>query len=170
MEPWKSRLSPMNTFASMLATTLLAFPAAAADPPRVEELAWLAGCWAPVNHEEGSIEQWTRPAGGIMLGVARTVRNGKAVGHEFVLIRETSEESLEYVASPAGQAQAVFRAVALAGDSVSFENPAHDFPQRISYRLDPDGALTARIEGDVDGKTRGVDFPMQRVDCETGGH
>jgi len=30
-----------------------------------------------------------------------------------------------------------------------FENPAHDFPKRITYRLQPDGTLVTRVEGDA---------------------
>lgn len=158
----------MNTCASVLATTLLAFPATAADPPRVDDLAWLAGCWALVNRDPGSIEQWTHPGGGMMLGVARMVRNGRAVDHEFMLIHESVAGAIEYVAAPAGQARVAFQLAALSDREVAFENPAHDFPQRISYRLNDDDALTARIEGEVDGEKRGIDFPMHRVDCETG--
>jgi hypothetical protein len=49
-----------------------------------------------------------------------------------------------------------------------FENPAHDFPQRIIYRrLSPD-SLVARIEGPgPNNTTRGIDFPMRRVNCSS---
>ena len=50
-----------------------------------------------------------------------------------------------------------------------FENPTHDFPQRVIYRLDDAGVLRARIEGLVAGKPRAEDFPMRRVRCENGG-
>jgi hypothetical protein len=47
-----------------------------------------------------------------------------------------------------------------------FENPQHDFPRRIVYRLQAAGSLMARIEGTENGKDRAVDFPMQRVKCD----
>jgi len=46
-----------------------------------------------------------------------------------------------------------------------FENAAHDFPQRIIYRLNDDGSLLARIEGKRGGELKGVDFPMRRAPC-----
>ena len=46
-----------------------------------------------------------------------------------------------------------------------FENPAHDFPQRVIYKRDGD-KLNARIEGTKDGKTRGIDFPYTRIACD----
>jgi hypothetical protein len=38
-----------------------------------------------------------------------------------------------------------------------FENPGHDFPQRLIYRRDGD-RLTARIEGQAGGRTRTVEW------------
>jgi hypothetical protein len=51
-------------------------------------------------------------------------------------------------------------------DSATFENLEHDFPQRILYRLFPDGRLLVRIEGNRGGVPSGVDFPMRRVPCD----
>ena len=34
----------------------------------VADLQWLAGCWSQDGREAGSVEQWTAPAGGTMLG------------------------------------------------------------------------------------------------------
>jgi hypothetical protein len=39
-----------------------------------------------------------------------------------------------------------------------FENITHDFPQRIIYHFVDDKNLTARIEGEVDGKMESSDF------------
>ena len=103
-----------------------------------------------------------------MLGTSRVVRNGKTIAYEFIQIRETGDEGLEFIAKPSGQAETAFQLLTLSQREVIFENPQHDFPQRIIYRLDADGALKARIEGTVDGESRTVDFPMQKIDCETG--
>ena len=48
-----------------------------------------------------------------------------------------------------------------ADGTVTFENPSHDFPQRISYRRTAAG-IAARIEGLMNGTPRGVDFPFTR--------
>jgi hypothetical protein len=37
---------------------------------------------------------------------------------------------------------------------VVFENPAHDFPQRVIYHLKDDGTMVASIEGLQDGQLR----------------
>ena len=87
----------------------------------------------------------------------------------FADIREVEPGRLAFIANPSGQAQATFPVKSLGEREVVFENPAHDFPQRVIYRLDEAGVLRARIEGTVDGKPRAEDFPMRRVRCENGG-
>ncbi len=148
----------MKTIALLL---LLAGPTATATT--IDDLAWLAGAWASEDGEPGSGELWTVPAGGTMLGVSRTVRGGRTVAYEFVLIRETADRGLEYVARPSGQAGATFTMVESTDRRVVFANAAHDFPQRIIYQLTALDRLDARIEGEVDGESRAVAFPMRRV-------
>jgi hypothetical protein len=46
-----------------------------------------------------------------------------------------------------------------------FENPQHDFPQRIIYKRDGADGLKARIEGESKGKPKAFDYPMQRTQC-----
>ena len=124
---------------------------------------WLAGCWAgtgKTNYEE----QWMAPAGGIMLGMSRTVREGTAAGFEFLRIVHDGGKFF-YIAKPSDQSEARFELVKSGALEMVFENPKHDFPQRIVYRLQPDGTLLARVEGKLNGKDHAVDFPMKRTQC-----
>ncbi len=131
--------------------------AQAADATSVS---WLSGCWRQESPARQVDEVWMAPAGDGMLGMSRTVAKGKIVEHEFLQIR-VQDGKLVYIARPSGQPEATFTAVKVGPREVVFENPAHDFPQRIIYRLQADGNLAARIEGG--GK--GVDFPMRRTAC-----
>ncbi len=133
--------------------------------PTVEDLAWLAGCWASVDGEPGSGETWTAPAGGTLLGIGRTVKGGRTVAHEFQQIRETEPGRIVLIALPSGQKEATFALVRLSDREVVFENLQHDFPQRVLYRLTGADQLLGRIEGQRDGEVRGVDFPLKRIAC-----
>lgn len=148
-----------------LCASMAGASALAADS--VDSLAWLAGCWARTDAEAGSGEQWTVPAGGTMLGVSRTVRGDRTIEHEFVVIRAAADGTLVYHAHPSGQASAEFRLLRLLEREVVFENTAHDFPQRVGYRLGDDGRLTAWIEGTRGGAVKRVPFPMRRVSCDS---
>jgi hypothetical protein len=105
------------------------------------------------------------PGGGVMLGLGRTVRDGKLREYEFVRIVE-ADGSLAYMAEPSGQAKATFPLKSLTADEAVFENPTHDFPQRVIYRRLGADAVTGRIEGQIGGQAKSVDFPYKR--CETG--
>jgi hypothetical protein len=94
--------------------------------------------------------------------MSRTVAQGRTVEYEFLLLRLDSAGDIFYVAKPSGQPEASFKLIRATATEAVFENPQHDFPQRISYTLKPDGTLLAAIEGQKDGKTRRVEFPYQR--------
>ena len=133
----------------------------------IARLQWLAGCWASERGEPGSGEQWTAPAGGTMLGTSRTIKGGRTIEYEFVVIRADDDGALAYVAHPSGQPMAAFALARLADREVTFENAAHDFPQRVGYRLDASGkTLLAWIEGTRDGRARRVEFPLVRTPCD----
>ncbi len=139
-------------------------PDQAASPVRIEQLAWLAGSWRMEKGGRVVDEQWMAPAGGVMLGMARTVAKGRVVAHEFVQIRVGPGGRLYYVAQPSGQKEATFQHTSLTDREVVFENPQHDFPQKIIYTLKADGSLLAVIEGlRADGTTKRIEFPYVRV-------
>jgi Domain of unknown function (DUF6265) len=129
----------------------------------VKDVSWISGCWESSRGGRHIVEQWTPPEGGTMLGMSRTVVNGKTSEYEFLMIREGTN-GLEYVARPSGQPEATFTAVRLSADEVVFENPAHDFPTRIIYRRQAPG-LTAAIEGSANGQPRRIDFPYTKAAC-----
>jgi hypothetical protein len=127
----------------------------------------MAGCWA---FSEGDLlveEAWLGPRAGLMMGVSRTVRGDRIVATERLELADDSA-GVAYRAWPSRQAPAVFRAVRLSSTEAVFEDPTHDFPQRITYSLRDDGAmLHARVES-MDG-LNGFDFPYRRASCQGGG-
>jgi len=144
---------------------VLAASTATAQQLTVDRVAWLQGCWRSTRGEATVEEQWMAPRGGTMLGMGRTVRGSNLVEYELVLIKEQAGR-LAYEAHPSGQPTATFTATTASDGSVVFENPQHDFPQRVGYRRDGADSLQAWIEGQVSGKPRRVDFSYQRARCD----
>ena len=158
-------MTPFHPLA--LALLLITPPAAQADGGAdLAKLAWLGGCWNSDSGEPGSVEQWLPLAGGSLLGVSRTVRQGKTVAHEFMRIQAQADGTLAFHAQPSGQRPETFPVLRLTDTEVVFENLQHDFPQRIVYALEGGNQLNARIEGMRDGSLRVVRFPMHRVSCD----
>jgi uncharacterized protein DUF6265 len=147
------------------ALALAATVAAADAPARVDDFGFVAGCWQAVSGGTTTEEQWSRPAGGVMLGTARVVADGRTVFTEFVEVRERPEGLVMTVALGIGKPSTSFTRIASAAGEVVFENKAHDFPQRVRYRNDGKDALFARVEGLEKGQAKGEDFPYRRVAC-----
>ena len=157
----KTRLAA--AFLSLAVAIALMAGDALAPKPTLGTMAWLAGAWSSEDNGREVTEQWMPPAGGTMLGMSRTVARGKTVEYEFILLREEADGTINYVAKPSGQAEAAFKLVRASATEILFENPQHDFPQRIIYTLKEGGQLTATIESTKNGKTRRVEFNYQRV-------
>ena len=131
----------------------------------VDKLVWLGGCWQEVTSNGRIVEeQWMAPRGGQMIGMGRTVRGDSVLEFEHLRIFVRADHAI-YHAEPSGQAPADFTAASVSDTAVTFENPQHDFPQRVIYRKRGADSLLARIEGTVGGRSRGVDFPYKRVHC-----
>ena len=130
----------------------------------VAQLAWIAGCWQRGSGVVVIEEQWMRPRGGTMMGTARTVRRDTTVAYEHLRIFDRAGRTV-YAALPSGQALTEFEAATTSDSLVTFENLAHDFPQRIIYRRRGADSLIARIEGMRGGRLSGVDYPFRRVAC-----
>lgn len=154
----------------LLAVALCLALSACADAPRRPDAGafdWLAGCWRLDRGDGAYEEMWLPARADGTLGVAREVRGGRTVSHEFQRIEVRPDGSAVFIAQPRGQEPAEFRMVEHGQGRIAFENPQHDFPTRIEYRLVDLNVLHARIFGTVDGQTRTVEYPMQRIACES---
>ncbi|HEY9068598.1 MAG TPA: DUF6265 family protein [Burkholderiaceae bacterium] len=158
----------IKTLAVVSWLMLVASLAQAQGAAGVQRLAWLQGCWRLDAGPRIVEEQWMAPRGQTMLGSSRTVRDGKTIEHEFVIVRETAGGQLAYEVSPSGRPPTVFTSTSVDDDgSVVFENLQHDFPQRVAYRRNG-GDLLAWIEGpakNAPGQMRRIEFPYRRVAC-----
>lgn len=153
-------------FAGILASLTLAVSSATAVQPhsievamaaqaKAEALGWLSGNWeAELDQPEGAQpawtdESWTTPRGGILIGIGR-----RGVGHRLGMwevmriATDAAGQTALHVTSDDGSSTS-FALVRSAGTEAVFENPAHDYPQRIGYRRTADGleAWISRIDG-----------------------
>ena len=141
------------------------FDAATAEAAAgIGQVAWLSGCWVQQTGQTTVEEQWTPPRGGTMLGTGRTTRNGALVEYEFIVLRQQNSR-LAYEAHPSGQSPTAFLSIQVGEDAVVFENPMHDFPQRVGYRKAGADALDAWIEGEQRGQRKHIDFTYHRQSC-----
>lgn len=135
---------------------------------RMADLAWMAGSWQSIESDDAAVtiseEHWTDGSGGMMFGVNRLIADDQTVFFEFLRIESDDDNERWYIAQPRGRSPGTrFRLTELNNQRAVFENPEHDFPQRIIYHRRGD-ELHARIEGEQDGEVRGQEWAWQRMD------
>ena len=140
--------APIPIYLLVAPLVLLGSPMAALAQDDVGSAAWLRGCWVASAGDVHSEEVWMEPDGGLMVGMARTVRGGMATGHEFLLLQR-KDGRLTYSAYPSGQDPTDFQATEVSTQRVRFENPQHDFPQAIQYERTSPDSLTAKVYGEI---------------------
>lgn len=127
---------------------------------------WLIGCWEARSSTRVVEEQWMAPRGRSMLGMGRTVHLDTLVDYTQVVLREKNGQ-LEYETHPFDQPMAMFVSTQITDASLLFENPLHDYPQRIGYTRRGADSLIAWIDGTTGGKSRRIEFPYVKVRCGT---
>jgi hypothetical protein len=123
---------------------------------KIDTLDWFVGDWSGQRRGASIEEHWIPPAGGALLATSRTVNGGKMTAFEFLRIVEQAG-TLVYVAQPGGGTATEFTLVEQDETRAVFENPRHDFPQRIAYTR-ADDKLTAEISFIDGGQPQRFDF------------
>ncbi len=144
------------------------FPAspAASAAGQIVRAAWLAGCWESRTSEVVIEEQWMAPRGRSMISMARTVHADTLIDFTQVVLRE-KDGGLEFETHQYNQPIALFKATQITTDYMLFENPLHDFPQRIGYDRRGADSLVAWMDGKVKGANRRVEVRYGKVRCGT---
>ena len=146
--------------AALLAACTAAAAARAENLPATFDLGWINGHWCGGSGARRIEEYWMSPAGGVLLGLSRTLQAERVANFEFMRI--VVEDGVpSYIVSPNGGSPVVFKRTAGDSDWVRFENPQHDFPRSVEYRL-RGSALHAEIAGPgADGKALVIPFDYE---------
>jgi hypothetical protein len=140
----------------------VAAAAAAAEPSPFSRMGWMEGRWIGVVDGTRMEEHWTSGDGDALVGMHKDVKDGRMVSFEFLRI-ERRDGEIHYLASPGGRPATPFKLVEQSDRRLVFENPAHDFPQRVLYWSDRAGTLSARIEGTIDGRAESMEWRWKRA-------
>ena len=57
----------------------------------IAQAGWLAGCWRMDVDGHQMDEQWMEPAGGAMLGMNRSLRDGEFRGYELLILHQRGD-------------------------------------------------------------------------------
>lgn len=154
---------------AMIAAAGLIGLAAAADDEHgaltIARMGFLAGDWSQTRDGVTTEEHWVGPVGGVMagIGITHSQKPGAKTHIEFMSIVER-DGTLVFIARPEGQEGGEFTLKESDNGLATFENTAHDFPQRITYEIAGEfDMLNARIDGTINGEARAMTWSYTRV-------
>jgi len=128
----------------------------------LDELSWIVDNWINSSGSIVSHEHWIKVNDTLFEGGSETIKDGDAVFTEKLKII-VKDEDIFYVADVEhNPAPVYFKLIVSESNKAVFENPGHDFPQKITYEVNG-GDLHAYIEGPgKEGKWQQVDFYFTR--------
>lgn len=94
---------------------------------------WMAGTWSHTDEKGWSEEYWTPLRADIMLGSSRSGTADTLTFWEQMRIQKEDDGAVVLWATSADQKPVRFEAHMSGPSVVVFENPEHDYPQRIHY-------------------------------------
>ena len=94
---------------------------------------WMTGAWVMQDGKRWADEYWTPPRAGIMIGASRLGEDEKLQFWEHMRITREPDGTLAFWAVAADQKPVRFPVVKNIANEIVFENPSHDYPQRIRY-------------------------------------
>jgi hypothetical protein len=114
---------------------------------RLEKLSWITDQWVWVDNESVTYENWIKNNDGSYSGESFTVKNGDTVFSEQLKIEKSGDDIFYTAVVKHNPGPVSFKLIELGDNKAVFENPEHDFPNKILYVLKNSDSLYARIEG-----------------------
>lgn len=148
-----------------LLTLFVLFPVVTMSQTSIQSLNWLVGEWQHIQREMVFTEFWQlSPDNSLYIGTGKAQKNNKIVSQEEMRIEQVDGD-LYYIVTVKNhnENKAIpFRLTSLTNNSVTFENPEHDFPQKIEYTFINKDSITAVVSATSNEKIRKLVFNFSR--------
>jgi len=125
---------------------------------------WLIGTWENKSPYGDLSESWQKENDSIFKGQSFFIKGKDTIHSESIVLSEIAGK-VKYSPQVKGQNddKPVDFTMTLANDrQLVFENPLHDFPQKITYTKITADSLVAEISGKQQGKPMSEKYPMKR--------
>lgn len=132
---------------------------------QLEKANWFLGEWANSSPEGELTERWRKVNDSIYHGESYFVIAAKDTVFAETVSLEEANGKLAYVVTVPNQNDAKpvrFEMTSVNDSVVIFENPEHDFPNKIIYNKIGNDSLVAEISGMKDGKPSSEKFAMKK--------
>lgn len=131
----------------------------------LQKAKWLLGEWEKSDSLGILKETWISKDDSTFVGQSYYFQNKKDTFHDEQIELVQDGEHLIYKTTVKGEnndAPIPFQMTKDEDSLLVFENPKHDYPQKIQYKLLKDGSLIATVSGKQNGKNSSQNYPMTR--------
>lgn len=131
----------------------------------VENANWLIGRWENNSAEGNLSEFWTKANDSTLLGESYfAIKSDTVFGEKVELSQRGNDFIYEArVAKQNDEKPVPFKLTSSSEKEMIFENPEHDYPNKIVYQKVGNDSLVAEIFGTIDGKLKSETFKMKKV-------
>jgi hypothetical protein len=134
----------------------------APEKDKIKAADWLIGKWEYTTPEGTLTETWAKLNDSTFEGSSYFIKAKDTIHFETIKLQQ-KVENLTYFATVKGQNNDQAVAFELTNSNekgLVFENPKHDYPQKIAYSKGANNTLTAEISGKLQGKVTSEKFVM----------
>jgi hypothetical protein len=132
---------------------------------KLKKMEWIIGSWEQKLPDGVITETWKKENDSTYSGESFFIVKEKDTTHlESIMLTQKGDDLL-YIPTVSGQNNnepVMFTLTSDAGNTFSFENPSHDYPQKITYKKISDTNLLATISGKQQGKDSTESYPMRK--------
>ena len=131
----------------------------------VQSFSWLQGSWAMKETDGVITEQWKQVNDSLMEGSSDFIKGDSTIPFEKIKLFRRSNE-FYYEAKAAGQNNELpveFKLSSYSDTGFVAENPQHDFPQRITYRLVNKDSIHAFVDAGPGMPEKKSDFYYSKM-------
>lgn len=132
----------------------------------LEKANWMLGEWEKTDSLGKLREIWERLDDSTFVGLSYYIQNEKDTLHNEQVELMQNGDHLIYTATIKGEnndSPIPFQMTKDEDSLLVFENPKHEYPQKIQYKLMKNGSLVATISGKQNGKNSAENYPMNKV-------
>lgn len=136
------------------------------EKDQIKSANWLLGKWEAKTDGGNLSESWKKVNDSTFQGESFFIKGKDTLHFESIILQQKGEE-LIYNAIVKGQNEnksVAFRMTSGTEKQLIFENPKHDYPQKITYTLNKKDSLTASISGIQLGKASSEKFGMKKTE------
>jgi Domain of unknown function (DUF6265) len=131
---------------------------------QLQKANWFLGEWENLTPEAHFKENWVRKNDSTFTGQSIVIAKKNTVFFENIIL-EQKKDSLLYIVSVKDKNKekpVSFYLTSASDTKLVFENPKHDYPNKIVYAKITNDSMLATIFGSQNGKQHKEAFPMKR--------